>query len=40
MATIFPAENEAFTTTGEESFYRFLRRAAGRRLSALVLAGH
>ena len=36
MATMFPAENEAFTTAGEETVYRFLRRAA--RPDAVFLA--
>ena len=36
MATMFPAENETFTTAGEETVYRFLRRAA--RPDAVFLA--
>lgn len=36
MATMFPAEIEAFTTAGEETVYRFLRRAA--RPDAVFLA--
>ena len=36
MATMFPAENAAFTTAGEEAVYRFLRRAA--RPDAVFLA--
>lgn len=36
MATMFPAENEAFTTAGEATVYRFLRRAA--RPDAVFLA--
>ena len=36
MATMFPAENEAFTTAGEETVYRFLRRAS--RPDAVLVA--